>query len=258
MRREGVRALRGRPRSAFARRESATFRSGFAPTADRQTSVAIASGHCSSPVGSTRRDARHESRCVLPSALRRRLAGLSRSIANSYRECSILPQSIKRISDRCVIIGEAHSHAHLDYTVLRTIEKEVYQVRRQAMIRAFISLFCGCIGVFRFGVVADSRLKPIEQVQESRIPDTPVGHHLAGWLKAYDSGDIEVVRRFVAEHYDKTHFQNGPNPVNFFFSSLYPETGSLVFNRVLYANEHKIIALVQSALTEAWYRLIIR
>ncbi len=131
-------------------------------------------------------------------------------------------------------------------------------MRRQAMIRAFISLFCGCIGVFRFGVVADSRLKPIEQVQESRIPDTPVGHHLAGWLKAYDSGDIEVVRRFVAEHYDKTHFQNGPNPVNFFFSSLYPETGSLVFNRVLYANEHKIIALVQSALTEAWYRLIIR
>jgi CubicO group peptidase (beta-lactamase class C family)/pimeloyl-ACP methyl ester carboxylesterase len=85
-----------------------------------------------------------------------------------------------------------------------------------------------------------------------------VGRYLAGWLTAYNSGDIEIVRRFVAEHYDKPHLQSGPDPIDFFFVPLYSEMRTVIFNRILYANENKIIALVQSALTEAWYRIIIR
>ena len=112
--------------------------------------------------------------------------------------------------------------------------------------------------VIGFRASADLALVPTQQGNGSIIPDTLVGHQLAGWLEAYNSGNIEAVRRFVAEHYDKPHLQNGPNPVDFFFVPVYQETRALIFKRILYTNEHKVIALVQSSLTEAWYRVILR
>lgn len=129
-------------------------------------------------------------------------------------------------------------------------------MRRPAVLMCIAVLLSR--SVIGFIATADLATVSMQQDRGSIIPDTLVGRQLTGWLEAYNSGDIEVMRRFVAEHYDKPHLQNGPNPVDFFFVPVYGETRALNFNRILYANEHKIIALVQSSLTEAWYRIVLR
>ena len=148
------------------------------------------------------------------------------------------------------------SLAYLSITNFGRTGKGFSCMRRPTILTCIVVFLSGNLIGFRAS--ADLAPVPTQQDKGSTIPDTLVGHQLAGWLEAYNSGNVEVVRRFVAEHYDKPHLQSGPNPVDFFFVPVYQETRALIFNRILYANEHKIIALVQSSLTEYWYRIILR
>src|SRR5215471_18673254 len=88
--------------------------------------------------------------------------------------------------------------------------------------------------------------------------DTPAARQLAAWLDAYNSGNIDIMRRFVAASYDKDKLKSGAKPVDFLFVPLYPETRALRFHRLLYENEQKAIGLTQSTLTGEWYRITVR
>jgi CubicO group peptidase (beta-lactamase class C family) len=82
--------------------------------------------------------------------------------------------------------------------------------------------------------------------------------HLESWLEAYNSGNIDVMRRFVAESYDKDKLKSGARPLNPLFVPVYPETRALRFDKMLYENEQKAIGLTQSTLTGEWYRITVR
>lgn len=81
---------------------------------------------------------------------------------------------------------------------------------------------------------------------------------MVAWLDAYNSGNIDVIRRFVAESYDKDKIKSGAKPADFLFVPVYPETRALRFDRMLYENEQKAIGLTQSTLTGEWYRITVR
>jgi CubicO group peptidase (beta-lactamase class C family) len=64
---------------------------------------------------------------------------------------------------------------------------------------------------------------------------------LKAWLDAYNTGNIEVLRRFVAESFDKQRLKAGANPVSFFFVPVYPETRALLSVRTSPANPHEML-----------------
>jgi CubicO group peptidase (beta-lactamase class C family)/predicted alpha/beta superfamily hydrolase len=95
-------------------------------------------------------------------------------------------------------------------------------------------------------------------VAAAQSPETPAGRQLTAWLDAYNTGNIDIMRRFVAESYDKEKLKSGAKPVDFLFLPVYPETRVLRFDRMLYENERKAIGLTQSTLTGEWYRVTVR
>src|SRR5215467_11504757 len=54
------------------------------------------------------------------------------------------------------------------------------------------------------------------------LPDTLVGRQFGAWLKTFNSGDLEAMRRFVAEQWDP-ETARWMMPLERYFTDLYPD-----------------------------------
>src|SRR5262245_61945307 len=92
-----------------------------------------------------------------------------------------------------------------------------------------------------------------------KIPDTPAGKQLAAWLKAYNSGDKETQRKFVASHYAAAALKKDPVERRLGgFQMVYHDNRTLELAKIERAADHDIEALARSPLTESWLRISLK
>jgi CubicO group peptidase (beta-lactamase class C family) len=96
--------------------------------------------------------------------------------------------------------------------------------------------------------------------EDAKVPDTPAGRQLAGWLRAYNSGQVQEARRFIREHYARSAQQGKGEAARQLegFNRLYGDNGPLTLVRVEKATDEEVVAVLRSPLTEAWLRLTLR
>ncbi len=90
------------------------------------------------------------------------------------------------------------------------------------------------------------------------IPDTPAGRQLAGFLEAFNTGDTNLMRRFIAGHFDKNSLakQSAEEQAKGVVPA-YALTRGLTLRGITRSTDYEISALVQSKLTESWWGLTI-
>jgi CubicO group peptidase (beta-lactamase class C family) len=79
----------------------------------------------------------------------------------------------------------------------------------------------------------------------AKLPDTPAGKTLAAFLQAFNTGSLEALKKFHAEHGGNA--ENANEDMNFFNQS-----GGLNLHHVRGSNEYAIEVLVQAKKTERW------
>lgn len=96
---------------------------------------------------------------------------------------------------------------------------------------------------------------PIDR--EDVIPDTPAGRQLAEFIRAYNSGDIKMLRRFVEERYAKSALEGQSSEVlavlwDYDYKAL---SRGYVLKEIQKSGDYEMTALLQGRLTELWFRL---
>jgi CubicO group peptidase (beta-lactamase class C family) len=98
---------------------------------------------------------------------------------------------------------------------------------------------------------------PAGAAEEPRLPDTPAGKQLAAWLAAYNSGQVDVVRRFIHDHYAAGPEDAGARHLQG-FNMVYADNGPLALVRIEKSEPAEIVALTRSPLTEEYVRLSVQ
>lgn len=93
--------------------------------------------------------------------------------------------------------------------------------------------------------------------QDASIPDTPAGRQLAEFIRAYNSGDIKTLRRFVEEHYAKSALEGqSPEVLTGLWDYDYKVLSrGYVIRKIEKSGDNELIVLLQGKLTELWFRL---
>src|SRR5262249_62102125 len=92
-----------------------------------------------------------------------------------------------------------------------------------------------------------------------KIPDTPAGKQLAAWLEAYNSGDKQTQRKFIASHYAAAALKKDPVERRLGgFQMVYYDNRKLIMAKIERSTDHEIEALLQSPLTESWLRISLK
>src|SRR5579871_1366781 len=86
------------------------------------------------------------------------------------------------------------------------------------------------------------------------LPNTPAGKQAAAWLHAYNSGETEVVRRFIAEHYANTGKITPARRLEA-ISQVYGDNGRLELVRVEKSSDYEVVAVVRSPASGSWLRI---
>lgn len=99
--------------------------------------------------------------------------------------------------------------------------------------------------------VAQSKQNPI-------IPATPAGQQLDGFLRAYNSGDVDILRKFITEHYDRSALEKrSPDDRAATGVATFKLTRQLNLHSIEESTNTKIVALCQSEVTEGWFNITI-
>jgi CubicO group peptidase (beta-lactamase class C family) len=105
---------------------------------------------------------------------------------------------------------------------------------------------------------AEAQPMTVSQGLDQTIPNTPAGVQLAGFLEAFNTGDTNLMRRFVAEHFDKTSLaKQSADEQAKGIAPAYALTRGLTLRSITRSTDYEISALVQSKLTESWWGLTI-
>ena len=91
---------------------------------------------------------------------------------------------------------------------------------------------------------------------DSKIPSTLAGRSLAAYLKAFNTGSFEVIRRFVSEDFSQSSLARIPADERATNDTLvYGDTRGLDLFSTEQSTEYLITVLAQARLSEAWFRL---
>ena len=91
--------------------------------------------------------------------------------------------------------------------------------------------------------------------QEVTIPDTPAGRQLVGFLHAINTGDVNLIRNFIAEHFDKSILKQRPaGNLGQGLSYIQKDSGGLSPYRIEKSTDLEIIVLTREKLTGDWGR----
>ncbi|MCA1850516.1 MAG: hypothetical protein LC672_05590, partial [Acidobacteria bacterium] len=103
--------------------------------------------------------------------------------------------------------------------------------------------------------VAYAQATAVQSKQETTIPDTPAGRQLADFLGAINTGDVNIIRNFIAEHFDKPTLKQRPaGNLGQGLSYIYKDTGGLGIYRIEKSTDFEIIILTREKLTGDWGR----
>jgi CubicO group peptidase (beta-lactamase class C family) len=103
--------------------------------------------------------------------------------------------------------------------------------------------------------VASAQATAEQSKQETTIPDTPAGRQLADFLRAINTGDVNIIRSFIAEHFDKSTLKQRPaGNLGQGLSYIYKDTGGLSIYRTEKSTDVEIIVLTREWLTGDWLR----
>lgn len=95
--------------------------------------------------------------------------------------------------------------------------------------------------------------------QSAIIPKTPAGQQLAGFLHAYNSGELNTLHKFIAEHFDKTTLEKrSANERALTSAATFKITRRLKLYRLERSTDYEVKALCQSEVTEAWFSITIQ
>jgi CubicO group peptidase (beta-lactamase class C family) len=98
-----------------------------------------------------------------------------------------------------------------------------------------------------------------QQKRRAAFPGTPAGQRLDEFLRAYNTGNLETIRGFIADRYDKEALtersaeQRAKTSV-----ATFSLTRQLNLHSIERSTDHEIVALCQSKITEAWFSITIR
>lgn len=96
--------------------------------------------------------------------------------------------------------------------------------------------------------------RPLEQ--DAALFGTQADRQLVGWLEAYNTGELNVLRNFIAGHFEGEALEKRP-------AAQRAATGIATFNltrqlklhSILRSADYEIVALCQSVVTEAWFNI---
>lgn len=91
------------------------------------------------------------------------------------------------------------------------------------------------------------------------IPDTPAGQQFAKWLDAFNTGDVNLLSDFHAQHDDESVLQKfAAGDRALMDNLLYRNTHGFDLYRIDQFSNYETVALVQSRLTQGWAYLKLR
>jgi CubicO group peptidase (beta-lactamase class C family) len=91
------------------------------------------------------------------------------------------------------------------------------------------------------------------------MPETPASRQLVGYLRAYNTGELDVVHKFIAEHFDKTALEKRSAGERAATSvATFNITRRLNLYSLTRSTDYEVEALCQSEVTEAWFSLTIQ
>src|SRR5262245_18069856 len=93
-----------------------------------------------------------------------------------------------------------------------------------------------------------------------KMPDTPAGRLLAGWLGALGTGKPETLQRFLTENYSKDVLARGTaQQLAAGGLRLCQENdGAPELSRIESSADHELVALVRFPVTESWLRVSVK
>ena len=121
---------------------------------------------------------------------------------------------------------------------------------------SLLSLAWPTVALLAAQYTAGAQSATAEKSGTQTIPNTPAGRQLAGFLEAFNTGDIDTTRRFVAEHFDESSLakQSAEEQAKG-IAQAYALTRGLTLRSITRSTDYEIAALVQSKLTESWWGL---
>jgi len=101
--------------------------------------------------------------------------------------------------------------------------------------------------------------EPEREKQGAAIPETRAGQQLDGFLRAYNAGDQNILRKFIAEHFDMDALvKRSADERTSTGIATFKITRQLKPYRIERSTDYEVEALCQSATTEAWFSLTIQ
>jgi hypothetical protein len=88
------------------------------------------------------------------------------------------------------------------------------------------------------------------------LPNTQVGRRFGKWVEAFNSGDPDVMRRFIDEYCDPETVK-WSNPLNLFLST-FPDFRRITIERIEYSSEYRLVTLGREGLTGQWIKMYAR
>ena len=87
---------------------------------------------------------------------------------------------------------------------------------------------------------------------ETKLPDTPVGKTFSDFLKAFNSGDLAVMKRFHTERGtpEKAANENAQQDLDF-----YQQSGGLTFHSIKESSDYSMTIFVQSKKSGGWLKM---
>jgi hypothetical protein len=107
----------------------------------------------------------------------------------------------------------------------------------QPRIQLFVCALL-CAAALSLSLLAQSK-------ETATLPDTPVGRTLGAFLKAFNSGDLETMKRFHRERGGDE--ENADKDMNF-----YKQSGGLSLHSVKRTSEHELEVLLQAKQDGQW------
>ncbi len=123
--------------------------------------------------------------------------------------------------------------------------------------KSFHLILLTILGLLLSATLSQTQLSAQEKTPV--IPDTPAGRRLSEWQRAYNSGDYDQIRKFMANSYAKPVLDQAPAEVraNSVANSMHVG-GKMKIIAIEKSSETDIVALLETELTEFQSRLTIR
>ncbi len=107
--------------------------------------------------------------------------------------------------------------------------------------------------------VAYTQTTAVQSKQEVAIPDTPAGRELTDFLRAINTGAINLIRNFITEHFDKSTLNQLPGSnLGEGLRFIYQDTGGVSTYSVEKSTDLEIIVLTREKLTGDWGRFRVK